>query len=83
MRFGQCLTQNPKLLARDNRAWSAAIRYSAKLCAWAAAWFVRRTFRGAHPWGSHFMTRDDWLFWFSIVWFVGLCVTAGWLLLVA
>jgi hypothetical protein len=28
-----------------------------------------------------FMSRDDALFWFSIVWFFGLCGAAAWALL--
>jgi hypothetical protein len=27
------------------------------------------------------MTRDDWLFWLSIVWLVGLTALAAWVLL--
>jgi hypothetical protein len=26
------------------------------------------------------MTRDDWLFWISIVWFIVLCGAAAWAL---
>ena len=57
--------RNPKFLARDNRICVSAL------------WYMAQATRQAGFAGAC-MSRDDLLFWFSIVWFLGLCGAAVW-----
>jgi hypothetical protein len=68
------LTQIPNLLARDHIARPTVFRLLRPFIA-----RERSGFWG--PGADNFMTRDDWLFWLSIVWLVGLTVLAAWVLL--
>jgi hypothetical protein len=68
------LAQNPNLLAQANRTWLAVFRYGRLGHPSKRNWRTMRIFQGC------LMTRGDWLFLLSVVWFVGLLAAAVWIL---